>query len=338
MIGWNLSDLPANLTGPRVMTTFSCGGGSSMGYKLAGCNVVAANDIDPEMKWHYVENLKPNNYYLDPIGKLLNDSYELTPELFDLDILDGSPPCSSFSMAGNREKDWQKKKKFKEGQATQVLDDLFFDYLNLVDKLRPKVSIAENVKGMLLGNAKGYLKQIFARYKEIGYRPQLFLIDAANCGVPQFRERVFFCAVREDVSCHRVSINPKIKIVTAGEAIGGLEFHKSDITNNFTATDHKYWPLTKEGGSYKEAAGGSFFGHMKLTSKSPSPTITSNTSLFTHWKEKRKFTFAELKRLASFPDDYIAKTPKIGGYMIGMSVPPFMAREVANAVIRDWLT
>jgi DNA (cytosine-5)-methyltransferase 1 len=48
-----------------------------------------------------------------------------------LDILDGSPPCSSFSMAGNREKDWGKEKKFREGQAEQVLDNLFFDFIDL---------------------------------------------------------------------------------------------------------------------------------------------------------------------------------------------------------------
>jgi DNA (cytosine-5)-methyltransferase 1 len=89
-------------------------------------------------------------------------------------------------------KSWGKNKKFREGQATQVLSDLFFDYLNLVDRLRPRVAIAENVKGMLFGNAKGYTKLVVARFKEIGYRVQLFLLNAADCGVPQRRERVFF--------------------------------------------------------------------------------------------------------------------------------------------------
>jgi DNA (cytosine-5)-methyltransferase 1 len=195
---WNLTDLKdVQPNGISVMSTFACGGGSSMGYKRLGCEILAANDIDPEMEYHYKLNLKPKHYFLCPIKDLITAG--LPPELFSLDILDGSPPCSSFSMAGNREKDWGKKKHFREGQAEQVLDDLFFDYLNLVDRLKPKVSIAENVKGMIQGAAKGYVKMIFQRYKEIGYRPQLFLVNAADCGVPQKRERVFFVALRNDI-------------------------------------------------------------------------------------------------------------------------------------------
>ena len=171
---WLLDDLKSiSPNGIKVMSTFACGGGSSMGYKRAGCEVIAANDIDPEMAWHYKLNIKPKHYFLCPINELLTK--ELPPELFELDILDGSPPCSTFSMAGSREKAWGKEKHFREGQAKQVLSDLFFDYLDLVGRLRPKVAIAENVKGMLIGNAKGYTKMVMARFKELGYRPQLFL-------------------------------------------------------------------------------------------------------------------------------------------------------------------
>jgi DNA (cytosine-5)-methyltransferase 1 len=142
---WSLSDLesvPQN--GVTVLSTFSCGGGSSMGYKLAGCTLVGANDIDPEMQAAYTLNLHPASYYLCPIGDLLK--LDLPDELFHLDILDGSPPCSTFSVSGDRQKGWGKKKHFREGQTEQVLSDLFFDYLDLVEQLRPRVAIAENVK------------------------------------------------------------------------------------------------------------------------------------------------------------------------------------------------
>ncbi|WP_230687553.1 DNA cytosine methyltransferase, partial [Streptococcus pneumoniae] len=79
---WNLSDLelvPKN--GVKVMSTFACGGGSSMGYKRAGCTIVAANDIDPEMAWHYKRNLNPPLYFLCPIGELLTK--ELPLELYN---------------------------------------------------------------------------------------------------------------------------------------------------------------------------------------------------------------------------------------------------------------
>jgi DNA (cytosine-5)-methyltransferase 1 len=88
---WNLTDLKdVQPNGISVMSTFACGGGSSMGYKRLGCEILAANDIDPEMEYHYKLNLKPKHYFLCPIKDLITAG--LPPELFSLDILDGSPP------------------------------------------------------------------------------------------------------------------------------------------------------------------------------------------------------------------------------------------------------
>lgn len=312
-----------------------------MGYKRLGCEVVAANDIDPEMAYHYKLNLRPKHYFLCPIKDLL--TIDLPDELYDLDILDGSPPCSSFSVSGNREKDWGKKKHFREGQAEQVLDDLFFDYIALVDRIRPKVSIAENVKGMILGGARGYLKMIFAAYRQIGYTPQLFLINAANCGVPQSRERVFFCAVRNDVSDRLLVLNPQEKVVTAEDAISDLVLSDSD--RQFTMpnkTDVEFWPHTAYGKDYSEACinlrgKSSFFNHVKLHPRKPASTLTSKRNSFTHWNEMRLFSLAEWKRFGSFPDDYQCRNDKIGTYLIGMSVPPKMTEQVAKAAIEQWI-
>jgi len=319
---WMLADLdnvPKN--GVKVMSTFACGGGSSMGYKRAGCEIVAANDIDPEMAWHYQRNLKPKHYFLCPIGDLITG--DLPPELFDLDILDGSPPCSTFSMAGSREKAWGKDKHFREGQAKQVLSDLFFDYLDLVERLKPKVAIAENVKGMILGNAKGYTKLIMARFREIGYRPQLFLINAADCGVPQRRERVFFCAVRNDIDVPPLQLAPTHRWISAGEAcadvrddLGGYQMVTASNQRHTLAGRTKPWPMTQ-----------------------PSPTLVaqSRDELIDQKKGFASWTYADAKRLGSFPDDYQAKSDKIGRYMIGMSVPPKMTEVVARAVCTQWL-
>ena len=329
---WNLSDL-ANVpkNGLKVMSTFSCGGGSSMGYKRAGCDVIAANDIDPEMAWHYKRNLAPKHYFLCPIGDLIKK--DLPDELFNLDILDGSPPCSTFSMAGSREDGWGKDKHFREGQAKQVLSDLFFDYLDLVERLKPKVAIAENVKGMVLGNAKGYVKMVMARFRKIGYRPQLFLVNAADCGVPQRRERVFFVAIREDIKAPPLKLALQTKWISAGEAIN--DCIKTGETH-FTIVAQKFWAKTKPGDSFSKIANGSYFNSIKLSSKNPSNTLPSVDKIY-HWSEPRSLTYSEWKRLGSFPDDYHAKSDKIGKYMIGMSVPPKMTEAVARAVIDQWL-
>jgi DNA (cytosine-5)-methyltransferase 1 len=335
-----LKDVPKN--GVKVMSTFACGGGSTMGYKRAGCEVIAANDIDPEMAWHYKRNHAPKHYFLCPIRDLL--TAELPQELFELDILDGSPPCSTFSMAGSREDAWGKEKHFREGQAKQVLSDLFFDWIALVERLKPKVAIAENVKGMLIGNAKGYTKMIVRELERIGYRVQVFLVNAADCGVPQRRERVFFCCSRADLELKPLKLAPKHRWVNAGEATGDLqELTTAEIEETAlnSATDKKWWPLTRPGENYSHASiredgTNKLWNHVKLHSSEPSCCLTA-TDMFKHWGVRRLLTYREWKRLGSFPDDYVAKTDKIGKYMIGMSVPPKMTEAVARAVCSQWL-
>jgi len=314
-----------------------------MGYKRAGCTIVAANDIDPEMAYHYKRNLSPPLYYLCPIRDLLTK--DLPEHLFKLDILDGSPPCSTFSMAGSREKSWGKDKHFREGQAKQVLSDLFFDYLDLVERLKPRVAIAENVKGMIMGNAKGYTKLVMARFKEIGYRVQLFLVNAADCGVPQRRERVFFCAVREDVSDKKLELNPKQRWISAGEATADVQELTAAESESCMPcnTLKKWWHKTKKGERFEQAVirsglAAKLFNWSKLDDNAPSKALASSSSeMINHWTACRSLTFREWKRLGSFPDDYHAKTDNIGKYMIGMSVPPKMTEVVARAVVEQWL-
>lgn len=163
--------------------------------------MIGANDIDPQMARIYQKNHHPRHYFLCPISDLIEKPREDLPEeLFDLDIFDGSPPCSTFSMAGDREKAFGKEKKFREGQAKQTLSDLFFDWIACVDRFRPKVAITENVKGMLIGNAKAYTKTVQKALQDIGYDVQLFLVNGATMGVPQARERVFFVCRRRDLA------------------------------------------------------------------------------------------------------------------------------------------
>ena len=132
---------------------------------------------------------------VEEFNKIPNE--ELPAPLFSLDILDGSPPCSSFSTAGDREKKWGKRSKFREGQAEQVLDDLFFHFIATANKLKPRVVIAENVKGLVTGKARGYVREIFRSFEGAGYNCQLFVLNACRMGVPQARERTFFVAHKE---------------------------------------------------------------------------------------------------------------------------------------------
>ncbi len=205
---WNLNDLgKVEKNGKNVFSCFSCGGGSSMGYKLAGFTVVGCCEIDPRMLEIYKANLHPRLPYQADVRDFVN--MDLPEELYHLDILDGSPPCSVFSMAGDREDGWNKEKVFREGQAKQKLDDLFFYFIAIAKRLQPKVVIAENVSGLIKGNAKGYVNEIFKAFQEAGYVPQLFLLNSAYMGVPQRRERTVFVARRKDLILPKLSLSFK---------------------------------------------------------------------------------------------------------------------------------
>src|SRR5574344_609065 len=196
---WTLKDAQFTKDKGKVFSCFACGGGSSMGYKLAGFDVIGCNEIDPRMNNVYVANHHPKFNYLQPIQEF-NLRKDLPAELYNLDILDGSPPCSTFSMAGSREDAWGQLKHFREGQAEQVLDTLFFDFIDLAKKLQPKVVVAENVKGLVLGNAKDYVRRIYQGFEDAGYYVKHFLLDAKQMGVAQRRERVFFLCLRKDIA------------------------------------------------------------------------------------------------------------------------------------------
>lgn len=312
-----------------------------MGYKRAGFEVVCANDIDPEMAWHYQKNLTPPHYVLAPIKQFVS----MLPVAMtrDIDLLDGSPPCSTFSMSGLREKAWGKKKHFREGQSAQVLDDLFFDFLEVAEALRPRAIVAENVKGLVTGNAKGYVRLIFERLRRIGYVPQVFLVNAARCGVPQTRERVFFCALRDDVRKSSLVLAPSVPVVSAREACADIVLTDEEIRDTRPMpTDLRWYARTLPGETYTSAVERSglkskLWSHRRLHGDRPAFTLTAAHDTFKHWSECRTLTAREWFRLGSFPDDYAAKNPDIARYMVGMSVPPKMTEVVAAAVRDQWL-
>ena len=337
---WNLKDAVFTKDKGKVFSCFACGGGSTMGYKLAGFDVIGCNEIDPKMMEAYRTNHNPKYSYLEPI-QTFKDRTDLPEELYNLDILDGSPPCSSFSMAGNREKDWGKEKKFREGQAEQVLDTLFFDFIDLAKKLQPKVVIAENVKGMILGNAKGYVGKVLRCLNAVGYFVSYKLLDASKMGVPQRRQRVFFYAIRKDL------YKGNFADLFGTEPILDLEFNEPEIPfgkirceileyKKLTGKMFEYWELCKEGHSFSSVhPTGSYFNEVKLSLKAPLPTIRASGLPYDPI-QPRAITGIEVCRGGSYPVDYNF-IGKGAGYLVGMSVPPVMTAQVAARVYEQWL-
>lgn len=337
---WNLSDgYPApgiEKHGLKVFGTFICGGGSTMGYKLAGYEHLGGVEIDAKVADVYKVNHNPKYLYIEDIRKFA-DRLDIPDELYNLDILDGSPPCSSFSMAGNREKDWGKEKVFREGQAKQRLDDLFFDYIKLAKKLQPKVVIAENVKGMLQGNAKTYVKRIKYEFEQAGYKVQLFLLNAASMGVPQKRERVFFICQRNDLQYKPLRLDFNEKSIVYGQLrLSGI----NDMT--FTEYDLEMWNKRKDGDRdygyilKREKGKESNWNSKFIYDNEVCQTITSTSgSKLICTNEPKHLSKDELKMIGTYPLDYNFKSiePK---YLIGMSVPPVMTAQIAHQIYLQW--
>jgi DNA (cytosine-5)-methyltransferase 1 len=330
---WNLADGYPQSNGLKVFGTFICGGGSTMGYKLAGFEHLGGVEIDPPIADVYKTNHNPKYLFVEDIRDFA-DRLEFPEDLYNLDILDGSPPCSSFSMAGNREKDWGKTKVFREGQAEQRLDDLFFDYIRLAKKLQPKVVIAENVKGLIQGNAKAYVHRIKKEFEGAGYKVQLFLLNAASMGVPQKRERVFFICQRNDMNFS------KLELKFNEEAIPFEKINNKIKDKNISDYYFELWSkrikTDNDYGDIKNRTEGkiSLFSTKILHNEKVVNTIVSGSD-YILFDQPRKPNTNEFCQIGTFPLDYNFKKiePK---YLIGMSVPPVMTAQIATEIYLQW--
>ena len=345
---WTLKDAVFTKDKGKVFSCFACGGGSTMGYKLAGFDVIGHNDIDKKMIEVYKLNHNPKFSFLESITTFAKRK-DLPKELYELDILDGSPPCSSFSMAGNREKDWGKEKIFREGQSEQVLDTLFFDFIDLAKELQPKVVVAENVKGLILGNAKKYVIKIYQEFDKAGYYCQHFLLDASKMGVPQRRERVFFICLRKDLA------QPFLHFADMFTEVPKIEMEFNEIEIPFENIYHNYtdrplsesmkiiWDLRKEGDASFEIINEReynkkflHFGHKFIYDTGTINTILGNDQCVLFNKPRYR-NFDELCECGSYPKDYNFKKNK-PDYLIGMSVPPVMTAQMATSIHDQWLS
>lgn len=311
-------------------------GGSSLGYKRAGFDVIGNVEIDPKMNDLYITNHHPKFNYCEDLRKF-NERTDLPEELFDLDILDGSPPCTSFSTAGVRDRDWGKEKKFREGQTSQTLDDLFFVFLDTVEKLRPKIVIAENVTGLITGKAKGYVNMIIKRFRDLGYDVQIFKLNAAHMDVPQARERIFFIANRMGYPKLQLDFaHPIIKFGEVrsehGKPIGKNAEVARSLLEKATSSDRKLEDTMKRLTGEK----GKFYSAQIIQDGQVAPTVTSAGDFYRFY-DKTKLSDEDFRNVQSFPQDYNFKKQSVQ-YVCGMSVPPNMMANIAAEIYRQWLS
>jgi DNA (cytosine-5)-methyltransferase 1 len=274
--------------GLKVASLFAGCGGSSTGYRMAGFQIAWANEFVPIAQESYAANMDPRTILdgRDIATVRGSDILEATGlRNGELDILDGSPPCQAFSTEGKREKGWGTDRVYEHG-ASQKNEDLFFEYCRIRDEVMPRIFVAENVSGLIKGKAKGYFLDILKKLK-IGYQVRVQVLDAQWLGVPQQRQRVIFIGVRDDIGMNPIFPKP--------------------LPYRYTVRDAIPWIIKVQAkGSFNE-------GFRMKSAMNPSQTIIASNMrkvealLPDKSTEHRKFTIAELKRICSFPDDFILK-------------------------------
>lgn len=355
--------------GLKVASTFSGGGGSSCGYKMAGLSVVWANEFIESARETYAANFPDTILDARDIRKIEPGDVlkAIGMKAGELDVFDGSPPCASFSTAGKREKGWGTVKKYSDGE--QRSDDLFFEYARLVRGIQPRAFVAENVSGLVKGTAKGYFKMILRELESCGYVVRAKLLDAQWLGVPQQRQRIIFVGVRKDLGVEPAHPDPLSYRYSVRDALPHLArvvydtsgaYAKREVidraspaitvSGNAGSFHHKVtdggdgegferyaifkeWEKLKPGESSKK-----YFNLVRPREGSPSPTVTaeggkSGAAGVTAPYGPRKYTIAELKSICSFPPDFeLRGTYSQQWERCGRAVPPLMMRAVAAAV------
>lgn len=358
--------LKVPLNGLKVISTFSGCGGSCLGFRMAGFETIWASEFVKAARDTYRENHP--NVYVDG-----NDIRSVTPEdilervgmeVGEVDVLEGSPPCASFSMAGKRSQYWGEVKPYSDRR--QRTDDLFFELARLIGGIRPKVFVAENVSGLVRGKAKGYFKEILTELKRQDYYVKAALLNAKWLGVPQSRERIIFIGVRKDIGIqpkfpvplpYFYSVRDALPWVDTARTRANVDVNRPSPTVQSHGRMHTQSELSlpavePESRMDRYAVGAEwdklhpgqssqkYFNLTRPSLGQACPTVTAeggNPSLasVTHPTEKRKFSIPELRRICGFPDDFILTgTYSQQWERLGRAVPPPMMYHVATT-IRD---
>jgi len=313
---WAQAHAPREANAPTVISTFAGCGGSSLGYHMAGFRELLAVEWEQNAADTFRLNFPRVPLYHGDIAKL---SVEECLRLAgvapgELDVFDGSPPCQGFSTAGKREM----------GDAR---NQLFREYCRLLQGLRPRAFVMENVSGMVKGDFKLIFAEILRTLKGCGYRVKARLLNAMFYGVPQSRERMIFIGVREDIGrepSHPAGWSAPFG-VTPDASPDGVWL---TAAQNASAHAHKAEQKQKGRG----------FGWQEISREKPCTTLPKTytpTGSCPHWITPRGLrapSSLELSRIGSFPHAFKFTDRAAQWTRIGNSVPPLLMRSIARHV------
>ena len=330
---------------PKALSLFTGAGGLDIGFHRMGFDIVACVEVEPI----FCKTLESNRgrYFSEDCKIICADIRHLEPaelHIESVDVIVGGPPCQSFSAAGRR-----------AGGVTGISDirgSLFEHYCRFVQHFKPQAFIFENVRGILQGNKGRDWQEILSQFESLGYSLFYKVLDAADYGVPQHRERLILVGANKSSflfprPTHGPDSLDKTAYITAYEAISDLQPENEPIYDyggkygkllQEVPPGMNYHYFTKELGYPQPIfAWRSRFSDFlyKADPDKPTKTIVARLGKYSgpfHWKS-RKFTLAEFKRLQSFPDDYeFAGSLSEQLRQIGNSVAPKFADALAAAL------
>ena len=302
----------------KIVSLFSGAGGLDLGLVQAGNKVIWANDIDKDAVATYKENIGEHII----CGDIKNIDVNGIPTA---DVVVGGFPCQGFSQAN----------------MLRELDDdrnqLYKFFYNVIKKKQPLFFIAENVKGILSIGKGAAIKQIVSDFEEAGYITDVNLVNMADYGVPQTRQRVIIIGQRKDLGDKRLFQFPlpthkkdgDNKWISIKEAIG--HFPDPDLENSILNHIYSAYKVT-----YRN-----FTGHRQTDPDKPSPTILARGNgkggvcAIPHYNGKRRLTIRESASIQTFPENFHF----IGGMnscyrQIGNAVPVKFAKKLGEELFR----
>jgi DNA (cytosine-5)-methyltransferase 1 len=331
-------------------TTFSGAGGTSLGLEyLNRFQNIFYNELDSKQSTLYNLNLNPLYGFDMPIQELVSMDLSDKPEMFDLDVLQASPPCSLYSAANNNAEQMkgQDSSKFscsEDGGMCQVIDELYQPAIELCGKLRPKVFIIENVTGLLFKKNKVYVDDIYKRLTDLGYKTIHSTVKGENIGLPQSRNRVFFISIREDLEFNEFNLDfnePKALIKDikyTDEPTLSLTPHKLALLEHYQEEDKHLGHIRTR----LDGKNTGFGTKINVPSRDIFSTITTKSDVnivLNVVNGRNVFTSAtpqQLIQAQSFPLDYNFNGKSIY-YALGMSVPPLMIAKIVERIEKSIL-
>ena len=332
----------------KAVSLFSGCGGLCLGFSAAGVRIAGFIEKDKDISQIYRDNFSSTPQLANDITSLSHADIEQYKEsIGEIDIVIGGPPCQGFSLSGKRDK-------------SDARNKLFENYLDIVSVFKPKLALLENVQ--LLTSMKdengNYVKDsIIKKFQELGYKITYFDVNAKDYGVPQSRARVFFLAIRNDISSDLSFPEIENTGLTFGDACSDLEYLESGEFSNVDdlhfAVNHPPHVLewlwnVPEGSSAHDnedellrPPSGYNTTYKRQVWNEEGSTVQTTFGMISgcrnvHPVATRSLTVREAARIQSFPDRFIFNG-KVGTIRtaIGNAVPPLLAYKIASYLVDE---